>query len=477
MKNVAYRYDTIIVGAGIGGLVCGCYLAKAGRRVLIIEKNSYVGGCCSSFRRTGFIFDSGAHILGSCRKDGQVGMLLKDIGLEKKISLLRINPSDFIVTPDFTVQIDNDAEKTIDYLSVLFPAEKDNIRKFIHFITRSSFTTLFRKLRDVNFADFVSSYFSNQKLRAVFKILTGYLYEKSSRLSAVAATVMLKEVIFDGGYYPQGGMQQFSDLLGKRFKEFGGTLLTNAKVDKINIRNGRAAGVAIHDRIIYAHSVVSNCDVNRTFFKLVGRENLDRKRISILKTLKISASFFAAHFIIESGADMGVQRSATYWLTDTYDTDSFFERSQRKLMRHMSYLICYSSSFIDHSLAPLGKNSFCALVGAPFRNKVFWRDNKMSYAEKIMKKVITFFPQLKDCIHIKGCITPVNFYDYTLNAKGAFRGWAPILGQGSVQLISPITKIDGLFLTGHWVTQPEQGGVPMAIASGRATAKLVLQRS
>ena len=58
------KYDVIIIGAGISGLVCGCYLAKAGMKVLIVEQHDKPGGYCTSFKRQGFTFDAAAHTLG-----------------------------------------------------------------------------------------------------------------------------------------------------------------------------------------------------------------------------------------------------------------------------------------------------------------------------------------------------------------------------------------------------------------------------
>ncbi|MDB4349730.1 FAD-dependent oxidoreductase, partial [Omnitrophica bacterium] len=60
------KYNAVIIGAGISGIVCGTYLAKKGYKVLVLEKSVKAGGCCSSFNRSGFTFDAGAHIIGSC---------------------------------------------------------------------------------------------------------------------------------------------------------------------------------------------------------------------------------------------------------------------------------------------------------------------------------------------------------------------------------------------------------------------------
>jgi phytoene dehydrogenase-like protein len=75
----------IIIGAGIGGLVCGCYLAKAGLNVLIAEKNFKVGGYCTSFKRGGVLFDACIHTVGSCREDGVITNILRELEIDKEI--------------------------------------------------------------------------------------------------------------------------------------------------------------------------------------------------------------------------------------------------------------------------------------------------------------------------------------------------------------------------------------------------------
>ena len=88
MKNIKnqFEYDVIIIGAGISGLVCGCYLAKSGLKILIIEKNPKVGGYCVSFVKNGYYFDACAHSLGSCRKNGNLDKMISELGLSSRLT-------------------------------------------------------------------------------------------------------------------------------------------------------------------------------------------------------------------------------------------------------------------------------------------------------------------------------------------------------------------------------------------------------
>ena len=106
------QYDVIIIGAGIGGLVCGNYLAKAGMKVLIVERHNKVGGYCTSFKRNGFTFDAAAHSMGSCREDGRIGILFKDLDLYEKVKITRSEISDLIITPHYKIALHNNLSLT-----------------------------------------------------------------------------------------------------------------------------------------------------------------------------------------------------------------------------------------------------------------------------------------------------------------------------------------------------------------------------
>ncbi len=77
MRSSFQSYDVVIIGGGISGLICGCFLAKKGVEVLLVEQHSKPGGYCSSFSRKQFIFDIGIHYFGGLRKGGSFRNILE----------------------------------------------------------------------------------------------------------------------------------------------------------------------------------------------------------------------------------------------------------------------------------------------------------------------------------------------------------------------------------------------------------------
>ena len=100
-------YDAVIIGAGIGGLVCGCYLAKAGLKTLIVEKNAQPGGYCTSFMKSGYSFDACGHMLSGLRNGGNISRVLMELNLDKRIKITRFDPQDIIITPDAKISFWN----------------------------------------------------------------------------------------------------------------------------------------------------------------------------------------------------------------------------------------------------------------------------------------------------------------------------------------------------------------------------------
>ncbi|MBF0533291.1 MAG: NAD(P)/FAD-dependent oxidoreductase, partial [Candidatus Omnitrophica bacterium] len=264
------KYDVAIIGAGIGGLVCGGYLAKAGLKVLIVEQHSQVGGYCTAFRRKGYVFDVGAHSFGSLRPGGIFFKILEELDVAKEIKFITNELIDRIITPDYTVHFGNNIENTREELKKCFVREAANIDLFFNFILETEFFTLVAKTRNISFADFLDSFFADDKLKAILSIPLVNIGLPSSEASALISLILYREFIFDGGYYPQGGTQILPNVLAARFRALGGKIVLSDEVTKIQTRNNRVQGIVTRKHgEIAARYVVSNADATLTFAQLL----------------------------------------------------------------------------------------------------------------------------------------------------------------------------------------------------------------
>ena len=214
-------YDAVIIGSGIAGLVCGCYLAKAGMKVLMAEQHHKPGGYCTSFRRKKYIFDAAAHSFGGYTH-GPLGIVFRELGIDKGMNILRFDPSDTVITPDFQVSFCSDLNKTVKGFQDIFPSEKESIADFFEILFNPDPNT-FSRMRKSTFQNMLNSFFRDNRLKAVLSFpLLGNSGLPPSMLSAFIGAKIFKEFLLDGGYYPDKGMQEIPDTLGKKYKEFGG---------------------------------------------------------------------------------------------------------------------------------------------------------------------------------------------------------------------------------------------------------------
>lgn len=126
--DVKSKYDVIIIGAGMGGLMCGGYLAKSGMKILIVEKNDKVGGCITSTKVDGYTIDMGAHLIGGCRRNGLFDRYLKDLCID--VDFIEPNPVDRFYICSKKFDVPSDMESYITILQNMFPSEQEAIEKF-----------------------------------------------------------------------------------------------------------------------------------------------------------------------------------------------------------------------------------------------------------------------------------------------------------------------------------------------------------
>ena len=166
------KYDAIIIGSGIGGLVCGCYLAKNGLKTLLVEKKSKPGGFCNSFNTKNFHFDGCVHSLGDLSSDGNFYKILNELNVFDKINFIRHNPIDKITSPDHELVFYNNIDDTAASIARSFPNEKKNFIKFLDLILEVDAKKTVARLLNKTFSDILDLYFKNHKLKKMLSLPT-----------------------------------------------------------------------------------------------------------------------------------------------------------------------------------------------------------------------------------------------------------------------------------------------------------------
>ncbi len=465
-KSPNNKYDVIIIGAGIGGLVCGCYLAKAGKKVLIIERRANVGGCCTSFTTNGFTFDAFAHSLGGLRKNGVLDVVLRELEIKNRISIHKHDPSDIFITPHYRICFWDNLEKIIDHLKSQFPGESSNINNLMSCLAYSKGGDTVR-LKNLSFSNFLDGFIQDRNLKALLSMpVLGNAGLSPSMISAFTAVKLYQEFHLDGGYYPEGGMQKFSDLFADRFEEFGGTIILSETVKKLLLTSdGRVNGVEFgKGERIASPIIISNCDATQTFNKFITDADVKKPNTH---NMKVSSSVYSIFLGVDKNVISKYEDfDATVWHMFSYDIEDMYLKGCEGIFDEILWFMVFPSP---------DKKGVAISILAPFKDEKFWTDYKYIFFDKLFARVKERLPFLEKIdVKQKAIITPLTINRWTLNSRGAAYGWASTPSQFIVPGFTQTTFVEGLFLTGHWTTQTI--GISGVAYMGRDTAKIVLSR-
>lgn len=467
-SEIKSKYDVIVLGAGIAGLICGTFLAKSGKKVLIIEQHSIPGGYCTSFKRKGFIFDAAVHHIGGCGKWSVVGRCLKE--LDVNIKFLQLNPMDSINFPSFSVDIPAEIDDYVDLLKKRFPSESEKLSLFFkEFIRlyRATFSTerhkMLIKYQDLTYKEMLDSFFTDEQLKMILSAQWGYIGSPPHEVSAIGMCQMLVNYLKDGAYFPVGGTQNFADAITQKFIDYGGHIMLSSRVKNLLTEDNITKGVTTEkgDKIA-ADIFVSNIDPRQTFFCLLDKNAVDDAYLRKIETMKESVSFFLLYLGLDNRIDLKSLKRGFY---HTSNSTSFSDND---------WFYISVPTDVDSSLAPDNKQiiSVVASLRDSYDDIKDWDTFKDKMKKNTINYLENFVPDIQDHIEVIDAATPKTLYRYTLNSKGAAYGWAVTVDQTWSNRLPHTTHFKNLFLAGHW-TNPGPG-ICAVVSSGWRVANMIL---
>jgi prolycopene isomerase len=490
-------YDVVVIGAGNGGLTAALTLAKAGRKVLLLERHNVPGGCATSFVRGRFEFEVALHQLsgmGSPEKPGPLRAILGDMGVLDKLEFVEMENLYRVVFPGtFDITLKAEHEEVIKELQKRFPKESDAIRRFFDLIYEFSMQLiqglffhdpeiskekypLYFKYAFKNTQDILDKYFENPLLKSVISVYWGYVGVPPSRMPFGDFAIMLFAYIEFKPYHLKGGSQALSNALLDSFLQAGGEARFSCSAKKIMVKDGAVSGVITeYGDLVSSRYVVSNASTIQTYIDLIDRDEVPGSQLEEFRTSSIGPSAFTVYLGLDcEPAELGI-RETTNFITTTTDADKAFSYWRTLEKQGWALLTCYD--VCDPDFSPPGTCQ-AAIVMLQYADPWYavpahqYAETKYRYAEGVIDLAERVFPGIRDHIEEAEAASPLTHLRYLGHPGGAIYGLDQF-AKDSPFFLSNRSPIQGLYFAGAWVGS---GGFQPTLTSGRSTARTILKQ-
>jgi all-trans-retinol 13,14-reductase len=273
-------YDAIIIGSGIGGAAVGGLLAHAGYKTLVLEKNAFIGGRCTSYQKDGFTVDVGVHLFGVADK-GSLGDVCRRIGTPDAI--------DWVTIEKPILRVGNERKKysRANMIGTMPQAESDKLASIFIKISQMTEDEIDR-LWYVPLDQWVNQYTTHPQAHDFFDMINGQYFCVELNVASTAEFIRcFREVLAArSSAYPKGGCIAIPRAYLAAVERHGGKVMTKAGVDKVLVENKTAVGVRLKDgREFRAPIIISNADIKATVSDLVGTDHFPADYVNRIQNL------------------------------------------------------------------------------------------------------------------------------------------------------------------------------------------------
>ena len=521
------RYDVIVIGGGHNGLTNAAYLARAGKKVLVLERRHVLGGAAVTEEVfPGFKFSVCSYVVSLLRPE-----IIRDLDLPRHG--LEILPLDGTFTPmpsgDYLWRVNDhgktrreiarhsklDAEAYEEFgkamqamcrfvkpILGMVPPEPTTLnprelmkllfigKRFQGMPSEDKYNQV--QLMTMSAVDFLDQWFETDVLKATMSasgIIGTFLGVRSPGTAYVLLHHYMGEI--DGAFrswgFARGGTGAISNAIADAAREAGAEIRTQAPIAKIIVKNNRAQGVALtNGDEIYGDVISSSVDPRLTFIKFIEENQLPAEFLEDVRRYKFRGSSGKVNIALDalpdfkclpgSGAHLrgaiSISPSVEY-MERAYDDAKYGNFSRRP------YIDMVIPSLTDPSVAPPGKHVMsCFVQYAPYKLRpgLNWDEQREAFGNNVIDTISEYAPNIKNIILNKQVLTPLDLErEFGLSEGNIFQGE---LSLEQLFFLRPVpgyaqfrTPIKNLYMCGS-ATHP--GGGIMG-APGRLAALEILK--
>ena len=442
-------HDVIVIGAGHNGLTAAAYLARAGLDVLVLERNSYIGGAAVSREiYPGFTYSNCSYVSSLMRpeimrdlelpkyglqvvpynggltmtRDGDYLASYKDHDMNRR-EIARHSARDAEAYDRYSAEITRQC-RFIKPMLAKTPPDPASLRprdlRGLYDMGRGFWDLGEECMADtirfwtMSCVDFLEQYFENELVKAHYagsSIIGTGLGPRSPGSAYVLLHHYMGEV--DGNIgawgFARGGMGAISRSLAAAFQSYGGVIRSDADVSRVIVKGGNAIGVALADgEEIYSGAVVSNMDIKRTFLDTFDASDLPSDFLKAVRNFKIRGSSGKLNIALDGMPTFnGVPPDCPALQGDMHVTDTieWFERAyddwKNGMWSRRPYLDMMIPTLTDPTMAPPGKHYmsiFVQYVPPHLADGPWTPEKRDAFGKTVIDMLSEYSPDLKDLI-------------------------------------------------------------------------------
>jgi len=495
---LAEAFDVAIVGGGHNGLVAAAYLARAGRRVVVLERRDVVGGPVATEEfAPGFHGPTGATVCGLLQPE-----IVRDLGLtDRGAQFIPLDPEVVSLGDRKAIRIWRDVGKTQAELASSSPKDSEAYPRFVELLsdfaraldpllvapppnvaspTLGEQAMLFRRaltlrrlgkgvmqqmlrLPPMSIRDLLNEWFETELLKASLAVdaLVGTFEGPWSPGTAFGIVRHFIPVVHGTPWaFVKGGMGNLANALAQAARDAGGTIRTGSDVRRIASDAGRVTGVElVSGEFIGARVVASNADPKRTFLHLVGPEELSPEFLLNVRNFEMNGVVAKVNYALEALPSMPATADdvpahfrvcpSLEYIERAYDDAKYGRPSSEPV------LDVFVPTIVDPDLAPSGKHIMSVHVQyAPYALRGGdWKKEGAKLGDRVTTILEDYAPGLEQLIVNQQVLTPVDLEERFGLTEGHIYHGEMTLDQSFV--LRPVpgwsryrTPVEGLYLCG-----------------------------